>query len=234
MDHPNRQAPIRLTNLAGFNPPPQPTNQMKTPVAILARVSTSKQDNDRQVTELKAHAEASGWRVVEVIRETVSGASRERPDIERVIRMAKDGKIRKVLVHEVSRLGRRPALVHHVVEQLSDAGVSLYWHSQRIETLSADGRPNPAAGIMLALMAEMARAERETLIERTKSGLAEAKRKGVTLGRPVGSKLDAHSLLAKHPDIARHLRAGHSVRHVAKITEKAPGTVLSVKKAMRA
>lgn len=207
---------------------------MKTiPVAILARVSTSKQNDDRQVHELKEHAERSGWVVVEVIREQVSGASRSRPEIERMLAMAKAGDIRKVLVHEVSRLGRRPALVHDVVERLHDAGASLYWHSQRIETLDAKGKRNPAAGMMLALMAEMAMAERETLIERTNSGLAEARRKGVTLGRPVGSTATKDELLTKHPDIVKHLRIGkNSIRQIAILTGKAKGTVMSVKKAM--
>jgi DNA invertase Pin-like site-specific DNA recombinase len=204
-----------------------------TPVAILARVSTSKQVDDRQVHELTAHAEAQGWAVIETIREQVSGASRDRPDVQRVLDLAKSGAIRKVLVHEVSRLGRRPALVHDVVERLTDAGVSLYWHSQRIETLMADGKRNPAAGIMLAVMAEMAQAERETLIERINSGLAEAKRKGVTLGRPPGTTLDAADLLAKHPDIVRQIRAGQSVRNAAAITGKATGTVQAVRRAMK-
>lgn len=207
------------------------TNQ-QIPVAILARVSTSKQDNDRQVHELTEHAERSGWKVVEVIREQVSGASKTRPDVVRAKELAKAGTIRKVLVHEISRLGRRPALVHEVVESLHESGASLYWHSQRIETLLPDGRRNPAAGIMLAVMAEMAQAERETLIERTRSGLAEARRKGRVLGRPKGSTLDAAELVARHPDIARHLRAGHSIRHAAAITGKSTGTVQAVKRAM--
>jgi DNA invertase Pin-like site-specific DNA recombinase len=48
--------------------------------------------------------------------------------------------------------------------------VSLYWHAQAIETLLPGGKRNPAAGIMLALLAEMARNETETLRERIKSG----------------------------------------------------------------
>lgn len=206
---------------------------IQTPVAILARVSTSKQTDDRQVNELRDHAEKSGWQVVEVIREQISGASRARPEIERLLAMAAAGEIRKVLVHEVSRLGRRPALVHDVVERLHDAGASLYWHSQRIETLDADGKRNPAAGMMLALMAEMAMAEREMLIERTNSGLAEARRKGVTLGRPVGSTLPPDALLAKHSDVVRLLKAGHSIRHCAKISGKSKGTVETIRRLIR-
>jgi DNA invertase Pin-like site-specific DNA recombinase len=205
---------------------------MNTPVAILARVSTLKQESDRQVHELQEHATACGWKVVEIVRQKLSGASKERPDVDRVMTLAETGKIRKVLVHEISRLGRRPALIHAVVERLTELGVSLYWHSQRIETLLPDGRRNPAAGIMLALMSELAMSERETLIERINSGIAAAKRKGVTLGRPKGSTTDPGEMMAKHADIVRHLRAGRSIRHTAKITGKAGGTVMAVKRAM--
>ena len=68
--------------------------------------------------------------------------------------------------------------------------------------------------------------------ELTRSGLAEARRKGRVLGRPKGSTLDAAELVARHPDIARHLRAGHSIRHAAAITGKSTGTVQAVKRAM--
>ncbi len=47
------------------------------------------------------------------------------------------------------------------VERLEDYGVSLYWHAQGLETLLPNGKRNPGAGIMLALLAEMARAEVE-------------------------------------------------------------------------
>jgi DNA invertase Pin-like site-specific DNA recombinase len=62
----------------------------------------------------------------------------------------------------------------------------------------------------------MARAERETLSERIKSGLMEARRKGRKLGRPQGSTVPKKDLLGKHSDIVRQLRAGQSVRNTAK------------------
>ena len=81
---------------------------------------------------------------------------------------------------------------------------------------------------MFALLAEMARAERETLSERIKSGLAEARRKGRKIGRPVGSGLTQNALLRKHRDICRRLREGHSIRNTAKITGKGISTVQRV------
>ncbi len=79
---------------------------------------------------------------------------------------------------------------------------------------------------------EMARAEKETLVERIKSGLAEARRKGRKLGRPEGSGLERSELLAKHRDIIRLLKAGQSVRNTAKIAAKGISTVQRVKAAL--
>ena len=201
------------------------------PVAILVRVSTLQQETDRQVSELTAYATAQGYEVVEVCQEKVSGMADEdaRHGLHRVEALARAGAVKKVLVHEVSRLARRNSVAHGFVETLGDLGVSLYWHQQGIETLLPNGKRNPAAAIMFALLAEMARAERETLSERIKSGLAEARRKGRKLGRPEGSTVPKKDLLAKHSDIVRQLRAGQSVRNTAKITGKGGSTVQRVK-----
>ena len=206
----------------------------KIPVAILVRVSTLKQETDRQVTELTAHAVAKGYEVVEICREQVSGMADEsdRPGLQRAEELARAGTVKKILVHEVSRLARRNSIAHAFIEMLEELGVSLYWHQQGIETLLPNGKRNPAAGIMFALLAEMARAERETLSERIKSGLAEARRKGRKLGRRPGPVYSNKEFLSKHADIARKIKEGHSVRNTAKITDKGISTVQRVKSAM--
>ena len=203
-------------------------------VAILVRVSTSKQETDRQVTELQAYADTQGFTVVETCREEISGMASEdlRLGLQRVMELAKQGQIEKVLVHEVSRLARKNSVAHAFVESLEEYGVSLYWHQQGIETLLSNGKRNPAAAIMFALLAEMARAERETLSERIKSGLQEAKRKGKSLGRPKGTTVSKTAFLSTHKDVCRKLREGHSIRNAAKITGKGISTVQRVKTAM--
>jgi len=206
----------------------------KIPVVILVRVSILKQETDGQISELRSYAKAKGYDVVEICRETISGTANgdERHGLKRVEALAVEGKIKKVLVHEISRLARRNSVAHHFVETLEECGVSLYWHAQGIETLLPNGKRNPSAGIMLALLAEMARSEVETLRERIKSGLAQAKRKGVRLGRPAGTKLIREAFLQKHKDILRQLKAGQSVRNIAKITGKGVSTVQRVKLAL--
>jgi len=187
-------------------------------------------------SELREIAEKNGWEVVEVIQESISGnaADSDRAGIERALEMARAGSIRKVLVHEVSRVARRNSTAHRFVEELEELGVSLYWHEQRIETLLSSGKRNPAASIMFSLLAEMARNERETLVERIKSGLAEARRKGHRLGRPRGSQLERKEFLEKHRDIVRKLKSGQSIRNVALITGKGVSTVQRVKAAVGA
>jgi DNA invertase Pin-like site-specific DNA recombinase len=204
-----------------------------TPVAILVRVSTQKQETDRQKTELTAVASAKGWTVVECIEEQgVSGSSKVRHGLDRVLALAKAKSIRKVLVHEVSRIARVNSAAHAFLEQLDELGVSLYWHAQGIETRLENGKRNPAAGIMFSLLSEMAKAEKETLVERINSGLAEARRRGKVLGRPVGTTTSTVDLLAKHSDIVRYLRAGKPLRDIAARTGKGISTVKRVKKAM--
>jgi DNA invertase Pin-like site-specific DNA recombinase len=207
---------------------------VKIPVAILVRVSSLKQENDRQISELQAFADSKGYEVVEVCREHISGNANEddRLGLHRAEELAQAGMVKKILVHEVSRLGRRNSISHAFVETLEDLKVSLYWHQQGIETLLPNGKRNPAAAIMFALLAEMARSERETLSERIRSGLAEARRKGRKLGRPQGTKDSTKEFLAKHPDIVRRLKEGHSVRNTAKITGKGGSTVQRVKAAL--
>ena len=208
----------------------------KVPVAILVRVSTVKQETSRQISELRTYAASKGYEIVEICQETVSGNANgdERHGLRRAEALAIEGRVKKVLVHEISRLARRNSVAHHFVETLEECGVSLYWHAQGIETLLPNGKRNPAAGIMLALLAEMARSEVELLRERINSGLREARRKGVTLGRPKGTTLDRKVFLQKHKDVLRQLKAGQSVRNAAKITGRGVSTVQRVKLALAA
>ena len=203
-----------------------------TPVAILVRVSTQKQETDRQIHELTEICNQNNWQSVEVIREQVSGASTLRPGLDRAIELARTKQVRKVVVHEVSRVARKNSTAHKFIEDLADLGVSLYWHSQRIETLLPDGRRNPAAAIMFSLLAEMARNERETMRERVMSGLAEARRKGKTLGRPVGSTYTPTQLIDRYPTLTRRLKEGHSIRHAATLAEVSKDTATRVRAAL--
>jgi DNA invertase Pin-like site-specific DNA recombinase len=84
------------------------TNQT-TPVALFVRVSKQAQDYDRQIADLKHYAERQEYTIQATIAEKISGSKRndERRGITELLALGTGGRIKKILVTEVSRLGRR-------------------------------------------------------------------------------------------------------------------------------
>lgn len=207
----------------------------KIRVAIFVRVSTKHQDTARQVDDLKALCLKQGWEPIKVITEKVSGKVKnsQRGELQKLMALADSKKIQKVVVSEVSRLGRNTREVLQTVEELSKRKISLYIQNHNLETLTPTGEVNSMAKFMLTLLAELARMEREVLIERTRSGQRRAwDVEGKQKGRPKGTKEDKFKVLYKYPKVVHHLKAGKSLRDVSARCGVAINTVRKVKKAM--
>jgi DNA invertase Pin-like site-specific DNA recombinase len=200
--------------------------------ALLVRVSTQDQQHDRQLSELTEYAASKSIKVVETIVETVSGAKRneERQGIQQLLKLAKAGKINKVLVHEVTRLGRNTPQVLSALEELHKYKVSVVVKSYNIETLNPDGSLNSMAQFLFTLLTDIGRMERDTLITRVKSGMAEAKRKGKHIGRPKDSTKGKENMLKEYKTVVKHIKANYSIRETATLTGVSISTVQRVKK----
>lgn len=206
------------------------------PVAIFVRVSTKGQDYTRQVSDLTAIAQRQGYQVIQIIQEIGSATKRnnvDRPEIDQLLKLCRSKTIRKVLVTEFSRLGRRRSETPVLMEAITEAGVSVYAHNLGLETLMANGKRNSVAGIVIAVMVEIDAMETERLSERILSGLEQARRNGKRLGRPPGSKMNTEQLLLEYPGAAKDLKKGLSIRQIASIRAVSPDTVQRVKKAMK-
>ena len=199
--------------------------------AIFARVSTRQQNTDRQIHDLYVEAERQGWKVVGSFREVVSGTKRtkERPELTRLLTSCRAGQIDRVIVTEVSRLGRRTSEVLAVIDELTELKICVYALNYRLETLLPTGKRNPMAGMLFTFLSEFAQLERETTVERINSGLDAARRKGKVLGRKPGTVQDEAKTLERYPAVVKRLRAGGSVRDVAKLCEVSTKTVQKVK-----
>jgi DNA invertase Pin-like site-specific DNA recombinase len=205
---------------------------MKLKTVIFTRVSRKDQSYDRQVSELKEYAIRKGWSIETILSEKISGsktAVEDRPSIDKLLNLAKSGTIHKVLISEVSRLGRRTKDLLSIIECLHEYKVSLVVYNYQLETLNDEGRVNSMAQFLITLLGDIARMESATLSERINSGLEEAKRKGKKLGRPKGTTVQPEQLLNQYPGIVKDLKSGLSIRKTAAFRQVSIDTVQRVK-----
>jgi putative DNA-invertase from lambdoid prophage Rac len=152
---------------------------MKPRAAIYHRVSTVDQRPELARHELAAAARRFGARVVLNIEETGSGASNDRPGLVRILDAARRGQIDVVLVWKLDRFGRSALDLITNLRALDTAGVRFIATTQGL-----DFRGDPISKLHLTVLAAVAEFERDQIIERTRLGLAKAKRDGKRLGRP--------------------------------------------------
>lgn len=157
--------------------------------AIYARVSTTDQHCDLQLTDLRAHCERNGWPAAAEYIENASGkAGSRRPVLKRLLQDAQSRKFDAVLVWKMDRFGRSTIDVITNIQELERAGVRFVVPSQGIDT---DQR-NPFAKAMMHLMAVFAELERDIIAERVSAGVQEYRRAyaagKVGVGKPRRSK----------------------------------------------
>src|SRR5690606_31270208 len=117
--------------------------------------------------------------VAEFVDEGISGAKGrdKRPGLDSMLRAAVAGKFDMLAVTELSRLGRSLQHLIQILNELQALRVDLFLQRQAIDASPPFG---PMQFGMLGLLAEY---ERDLLGERTREGLARARRQGKRLGR---------------------------------------------------
>ena len=203
-------------------------------VIILARVSTISQDYERQVNDLKVLAIKNDWSVEAIFTEKISGAKKnnERIELQRMMKYIEQNNINKVLVTELSRLGRNPLQVLEVIEMLNSRGVSLYIQNYNIETLTEEGNVNAMSQFLITILAEIARMERQTIRERIESGYKNYRANGGKVGRKVGFQKTDDAMREQYVEELKLLRKGYSLRNIAKITGTSINTIRKCKALM--
>lgn len=206
---------------------------MKTKVCILVRVSTTKQDFNRQITELENYCEQMNYEVVHTIKSIVTGntTNKKREDIQELLELAKTKSFDKVVVTEISRLGRRPGEIRSVLDALHTNGISIVFRQLGVESLDQDGNEGLISRLIVSIHSEIALNERELLSQRVKSGLNHARSKGKQIGRPTGTGLSDVDLLKKYKKLTLDLAAGLSLRKCEKVHGVTRTTIIKVKRA---
>ncbi len=205
---------------------------MKTPVAIFGRVSSDQQDFQRQITDLQKAAIKLNFEVVNVITEKISGAktNEERRGVQELLNGARNKHFKKVMVTEVSRLGRSTIETLKLVEELHKLGISIYLQDLNAETLNEKGEPSFQSEIMLHMLTLFSTNERRSLISRIRSGMQQARLNNIHCGRPSGTVEEREDFLSKYPKVVEGLKKGFSVRECVKLYDTSLGTVAKIRK----
>jgi len=180
---------------------------MKTAV-ILARVSTMAQDFDRQVNELKYYALNNDLNIVKIFANKISGAKSndERCEIIELIQYVKENHVDKVLVLEISRLGRNTLEALKVIELLNHEKICLCVKNYNIETLDSLGNINPMAQFLITILLEVARMERTTIRQRMESGYVHHIQNGGVVGRKTGYRKTVSEMKEQYKEEIKLLR----------------------------
>ena len=200
-------------------------------IVAFCRVSTSIQDYERQTNELTNLANNKGWTLKATFAEKISGAKQnsERTELMCMVDYVKANHIDKVLVTELSRLGRDTLQVLQVIELLNKEGISLYIQNYGIETLTEEGKVNPMSQFLITILAEVARMERKTIRERDESGYHNFRANGGKVGRKVGYRKSDEEMKEEYKEEVRLLKKGISLRNVQKITGTSVNTLRKIK-----
>jgi len=203
-----------------------------TQVAIFGRTSTQEQDYQRQVVDMQKVADRFNYEVVSIITEKISGAKKneERLGIQQLLEEARAGKFQKILVTEVSRLGRNTLETLKLVEELHQLNISIYLQDLNAETLNEEGEMAMQTEMMLHMLSLFAKNERRTTISRIRSGMQQAKKNGVHCGRHKGTTESKEKFLAKYSKVIEWLKKGFSIRECVKLYDVSLGTVAKIRK----
>lgn len=146
---------------------------------LVGYIRVSKADGS-QVTDLQRDALlAAGVDAGNFYEDFASGKRDDRPGLAACLKAVREGDT--LVVWKLDRLGRDLRHLVNTVDNLSKRGVSfrvLAGHGANIDTTTSSGK------LVFGIFAALAEFERELIIERTKAGLAAARARGRSGGRP--------------------------------------------------
>lgn len=171
-----------------------------------ARVSTEAQHLDPQLIALMA---AGAERIYS---EKISGSKAARPELERLLDQLRAGDV--IVVTKYDRLSRSLQDLLTIVETVCSKGAGFRSLAEDIDTTT------PAGRLVFHVFASISQFERERIVERTKEGLAAARRRGRVGGRPPALSKERRAEVQRMRDLE-----GRSVAELSRLFQVSPNTI---------
>lgn len=155
---------------------------------------------------------------VEVVyQDIISGAKRERPDLNRMLDDLEPGD--EVYIVSIDRLSRSTKDLLDIVEVIKEKGAYLI----SIKDTWLDTREsNPMSTFLLTVMGAMGQLERDMITARIQEGVEAAQARGVKFGRPKGNSKEVLKAARLY------LKGGKSMREIEKLTGVSRSTISKV------
>lgn len=169
-----------------------------------ARVSTQDQELALQLDAL------TDYGCVKIFEEKVSGRSRERPELENMLQMAREGDT--VVVWKLDRLGRSLKHLIELMEYFKENKINFVSLQENIDTKTVSGE------MMFYIFALIAKYERETTAERTRAGITAARARGRVGGQPRIAKNKIETALKMYDSKAYSIREIINAAGISKAT----------------
>ena len=201
----------------------------------MVRVSTDKQEYQRQINELTDYCNKVDWEIVKVFSNKISGVTKieDREEIQSLINYVKENRISRVVCLEISRVGRNTLEALKIIQFLNENRVSLYVKNYNLETLDNNGNVNPITSLICTILLEISQMERLTIKERMESGrkqyIERCRRDGIKMGRPSTYRKSVEQYKEQYQKEISLLKKGYSLSNISKITGRSINTIKKVK-----
>src|ERR1700758_1918218 len=199
-----------------------------TKICLFIRVSSDLQSTERQHKELTEYCQAHNFEITKTISSTITGKKegKQRPDLIELFEAANKKTFSKVLVTEISRLGRKARDIRSTIDYLHQKKISVIFKNLGgLESLDEQCNESFVTNVIVNIYAELAQEETRILGERTKSGLATARKNGKILGRPTGNT-DSKKILKRYSKLVADLQDGLSLNKCMAIHDVSKNTVI--------
>ena len=196
-------------------------------IVLYTRVSTLEQNPDRQLTNSKDYDY--------VLTDYCSGSLPlyERPKGSEIKKMIDNGTLTRLVIHDVTRIGRNTLDVLSIWSELTERGIVIECKNPNIRNINDDGKVDKFSELMLSILSTMSQFEKSLIRERQLEGIKVRKEKGLYGGRRIGTVDSVQSFLKKKrsQDILNYLSKGtYSYDEISKILSVSTTTITKVKK----
>ena len=178
---------------------------------IYARISTPNQNYERQLEP--------------GVKTYIDVCSGSQPFAGRVEakKLLKNPEVKEIIVDSIDRLGRNCADGVNILEHFTAKGVNIYIKDQGLNTILPNGKANPTALVVFAVLSAFAQSQKEQIKEKTAQGIAIHKAKGGYTGRARGTGKTREVLKTEYKEIIevanKLIPQGTSVLGLSKLLE---------------